>query len=163
MVIVIMGVCGSGKSTIGRMLADTLNWAFVDADSLHTPANIAKMTGGVSLTDSDRQPWLQALRRSIEGWERESRNVVLACSALTAASRRLLIPLDCRIPLVYLKGSFELIHTRLTHRLHHFMPSELLADQFAQLEEPTDAIVIDIAQPPDKILVDIKAHLHRFP
>lgn len=161
MVVVIMGVSGSGKSTIGRMLADTLGWEFFDADSFHTPANIAKMTGGVPLTESDRQPWLQTLRGSIEGWERDHRNVVLACSALTVASRHTLIPLNCRIPLVYLKGPFELIQARLAHRLHHFMPSNLLTDQFAQLEEPTDAIVINIAQVPAKILTDIKVHLHQ--
>ena len=116
-----------------------------------------------TLMESDRQPWLQTLRGSIEGWERDHRNVVLACSALTVASRHTLIPLNCRIPLVYLKGPFELIQARLAHRLHHFMPSNLLVDQFAQLEEPSDAIVINIAQAPAKILTDIKAHLHQPP
>ena len=159
MIVLIMGVSGSGKSTIGRRLADALHWTFVDADSFHSQVNIEQMRAGRPLSERDRAPWLHAIRAAIVGWIRKEQNVVLACSALTAASRRILIPDRRSIALVYLKGAFDLIQTRLARRQHHFMPRELLASQFDTLEEPTDACTIDAACPPDTITARIKQHL----
>jgi gluconokinase len=160
MIVLIMGVSGSGKSTIGRRLADALQWKFADADSFHSHSNIEKMRAGTPLSEHDRGPWLQALRASIDRWIGEKQNVVLACSALTAASRRILIPDRNSIALVYLKGSFDLIQARLAQRGHHFMPQELLASQFDALEEPTDTLAIDAAWPPETITAHIRAYLN---
>jgi len=159
MIVLIMGVSGSGKSTIGRQLADALHWKFADADSFHSHINLKKMRAGTPLSEHDREPWLCALRAAIDRWIREEQNIVLACSALTAASRRILIPDRCSMALVYLQGSFKLIQSRLAKRQHHFMPRELLASQFDILEEPTDALTIDAAWPPDTITAHIRAHL----
>lgn len=159
MVILIMGVAGSGKTTVGRLLAEAFHWEFVDADTFHVPANISKMRSGIPLSEADRRPWLFALQRAIDEWKRTHLNVVLACSALTSASRRILMPAGSDSPVIYLKGSFELIHQRLAERRDHFMHAELLASQFAQLEEPTDAITIDIDQSPEKIVAEIASHL----
>ncbi|HKN86287.1 MAG TPA: gluconokinase [Nitrospiraceae bacterium] len=159
MIVLIMGVSGSGKSTIGRRLADALHADFVEADSFHSHVNLEKMRAGTPLSEHDREPWLHALRAAIDRWIREEQNVVLACSALTAASRRILIPDRRSIALVYLKGSFDLIQARLAQRQHPFMPRELLASQFDILEEPTDAFTIDAAWPPDTITARIKEHL----
>ena len=159
MIVLIMGVSGSGKSTIGRRLADALQWTFADADSFHSHSNIEKMHVGTPLSEHDRGPWLQALRTTIDRWIGEEQNVVLACSALTAASRQILIPDRHSIALVYLKGSFGLIQARLAQRGHHFMPQELLASQFDALEEPTDALTIDAAWPPETITAHIRAYL----
>lgn len=159
MIILIMGVSGSGKTTIGRLLADTLCCEFVDADSFHSPGNRTKMSAGTPLSDQDRRPWLHALRKAIDRWISEGRNVVLACSALSASARRTLISDSRSIKLVYLKGSFDLIHGRLARRPHHFMPQTLLASQFDTLEEPADALTIDAGWPPDTIAAHIIASL----
>jgi len=159
MIVLIMGVSGSGKSTIGRRLADVLYWEFADADWFHSHVNLEKMRAGTPLSEHDREPWLYTLRAAIDRWIREEQHVVLACSALTEASRRILIPDRCSMALVYLKGSFELIQARLAQRHHHFMPPELLASQFDILEEPTDALTIDAAWPPETITARIKEHL----
>jgi gluconokinase len=163
MIVLIMGVSGSGKSTVGKRLADALHWTFVDADSFHSPINIEKMRAGTPLSEHDRGPWLHALRAAIEGWMREERNVVLACSALTAASRRLLIPDRTHVHLVYLKSAPALIRSRLAHRQHHFMPPALLSSQFDILEEPADALTVDAAWPPDTITAHIRSHLGPVP
>lgn len=159
MIVLIMGVSGSGKSTIGRRLADVLHWQFADADSFHSHINIEKMRAGIPLSEHDRGPWLRAVRSAIEGWITKEQNVVLACSALTAASRRILIPDRHSIALVYLKGSYDLIQARLAQRTHPFMPQELLASQFDTLEEPADALTIDAASPPETITAHITAYL----
>lgn len=130
-----MGVSGSGKTTIGQMLAESLHWEFHDADSFHSPDNIEKMRRGIPLDDNDRIPWLQSLQTAIINWLQDNRNVVLACSALKASYRQFLV-LDSDIKLVYLQGTFELIQTRLQKRENHFMNRELLTSQFASLEEP---------------------------
>lgn len=159
MIVLIMGVSGSGKSTIGRRLADALQWKFADADSFHSHSNLEKMRAGRPLSEHERGPWLRALRAAIDRWIKEGQNVVLACSALTTASRRILIPDRNAIALVYLKGAFDLIQARLARRPRHFMPQELLASQFDTLEEPTDALTIDAAWPPETITAHIAVYL----
>jgi gluconokinase len=148
MIICIMGVAGVGKSTVGQLLAAELNCEFLDADSLHPPANIDKMARGVPLTDADRAPWLAAIHaRILQSFQRHE-GLVVACSALKQRYRE---TLACGVAItwVYLKGSEEVIRARLQHRQHHFMTAQMLASQFADLEEPTDAIVIDVAGTPE--------------
>ncbi|BAY68711.1 gluconokinase [Nostoc sp. PCC 7120 = FACHB-418] len=150
-----MGVSGSGKTTIGQMLAESLHWEFHDADSFHSPDNIEKMRRGIPLDDNDRIPWLQSLQTAIINWLQDNRNVVLACSALKASYRQFLV-LDSDIKLVYLQGTFELIQTRLQKRENHFMNRELLTSQFASLEEPDNVILVDISQSPQVIVQAIR-------
>jgi gluconokinase len=159
MIVLIMGVSGSGKTTIGQLLADTLRWEFVDADSFHSSSNRNKMSAGTPLSEEDRRPWLDALRKAIDRWISEGRNIVFACSALTASARRSLISDSRSVKLIYLKGPFDLIQTRLARRPDHFMPQGLLASQFDTLEEPADALTIDAGWPPHAITAHIIASL----
>jgi gluconokinase len=154
MIIMVMGPTGSGKTTIGSLLAQRLGWDFVDADQFHSAANKAKMHQGVPLTDADRAPWLAAIHEQIERWLAEKRNVVLACSALKQSYRDLLWQ-GGDVKLVYLKGSYDLIAQRLLTRTGHFADEHILAGQFADLEEPSDAVVVDIGAPPDEIVEGI--------
>jgi gluconokinase len=154
MIIVVMGPTGSGKTTIGSLLAQQLGWDFVDADQFHSAANKEKMHQGIPLTDADRAPWLAAIHQQIEQWLAEKRNVVLACSALKQSYRDLLWR-GGDVKLVYLKGSYELIAQRLLTRHGHFADEHILAGQFADLEEPTDAITVDISAPPQVIVEEI--------
>ncbi len=154
MIVVVMGVSGSGKSTIGAPLAARLGWEFLDADDFHPPANVEKMAAGQPLEDADRWPWLERLNREL----RRRENAVLACSALKASYRTVLCKdLACRI--VHLRGSFELLRARLEERKHRYMPASLLESQFATLEPPADAIDIDVAQPVDECVAAILAQL----
>ena len=140
-----MGVSGSGKTTVGKALAQKLGWRFVEGDELHPAANVAKMKSGVPLTDADRWPWLDAIVAEMRRIDAAGENGVIACSALKAAYRdRLAQGGDVR--LVYLKGDPATIEPRVAHR-RHFMPASLLPSQFATLEEPQDAIVVDIREP----------------
>ncbi|WP_447600497.1 gluconokinase [Nitrospira sp. Nam80] len=159
MIIIVMGVSGSGKTTIGIQLAKALNWRFVDADDFHSAANIDKMRRGIPLTDQDRKSWLWALRSQIGEWLKQDHQVVLACSALKAWYRHELMVDPSRMRVVYLKGTYELIATRLARRKGHFMRPELLASQFNSLEEPDDALIVDIARPPRDIVREIRKHL----
>lgn len=159
MIILIMGVAGSGKTTIGKLLADTLHWEFWDADTFHSPENIEKMRNSIPLTESDREPWLQHLRAAIQQGLQEHRNIVLACSALKNSYRHYLIGDSNLIKLIYLKGSYELIQNRLKARHHHYMTEQLLDSQFDTLEEPSGAIAIEVSQPPQKIVERIQSAL----
>jgi gluconokinase len=158
MIILVMGVSGSGKSTIAKLLADSLHWEFQDADDFHSPENIEKMRQGIPLDDTDRIPWLQEIRNAIAQWLQENKNVVLACSALKASYRHFLV-LDSRVKIVYLQGSFDIIQKRLKERQNHFMSEKLLKSQFDALEEPDDAICVDVSQPSTDIVQTIKTAL----
>jgi len=146
MIVLLMGVCGCGKTTVGRALADALDWPFVDADTLHPQQNVAKMASGVPLTDEDRWPWFDRIVAEMQRYAASGGHAVIACSALKQAYRDRLAS-GGSVRFVYLKGDAAIIEPRLAGRTGHFMPPALLASQFATLEEPTDAIVIDIAQP----------------
>lgn len=149
-----MGVSGSGKSTIGALLAARLGWEFLDADEYHPAENVAKMAAGTPLEDADRWPWLERLNREL----RRRDNAVLACSALKASYReKLCDQLCCRI--VHLRGSFGLLRSRLEQRKHRYMPASLLASQFAALEPPAGGIDIDVARPVDECVAAILAQL----
>ena len=155
MIVIIMGTTGAGKTTIGTMLATQLNWQFADADTFHPPANIEKMSRGIPLTDADRAPWLEAMRKAILEWIAAGKNVVLACSALKRAYRDELRP-SPEVKIVYLKGDYALFAERIRHRHGHFAGEQILAGQFADLEEPMDAITIDAAQSPEEIVAEIR-------
>ncbi len=159
MIILIMGVSGSGKTTIGKLLANSLDWQFSDADAFHSPENVEKMRCGIPLSEADRIPWLQDLQTAIKNWLQENKNVVLACSALKESYRQFLVLDSDRIKLVYLKGSYELIQKRLQERHHHYMSEKLLDSQFYTLEEPLDTIYIDVIETPQVIVQNIRTVL----
>ena len=158
MIVIVMGTTGSGKTTIGTLLAKRLGWQFVDADAFHPPANVEKMKHGIPLTDADREPWLKALHDKIVEWTAEKRNVVLACSALKQSYRDELRA-SSEVKFVYLKGSYELFSQRVFARKGHFAKQDLLASQFATLEEPTDAIIVDAAPSPEQIVSEVRRQL----
>ncbi|MCC3406736.1 MAG: gluconokinase [Microcoleus sp. PH2017_10_PVI_O_A] len=159
MIVMVMGVSGSGKTTVGKLLAQSLHWEFSDADEFHPPANIEKMSRGIPLEDGDRLPWLLHLQPTIDRWLLENKNVVLACSALKASYREMLCRDKQRMKIVYLKGDFELFAARLKNRENHYMKADLLSSQFATLEEPEDAIIVDASQPLEVMVLQIKNHL----
>jgi gluconokinase len=159
MVIVVMGVSGAGKTTIGKMLAEQLGWEFHDADDLHSEANKAKMARGIALTDADRAPWLASIRELITNRLARNIKMVLACSALKQSYRDEIVVDPARVKIVYLKGSPELIASRIAHRTNHFMNKDLLGSQFETLEEPHDAIIVAIAPPPAVIVENIRRQL----
>lgn len=156
MIIILMGVSGSGKTTIGKLLARDLGWDFHDGDDFHPPENIQKMSGGVALSDEDRQPWLQALQDLILKCIAQNTQAIIACSALKEIYRNKL-QVNHLVQFVFLIGSFELVKERLTHRQRHFMTTDLLDSQFAALEEPQDVLVIDISAKPDEIVRAIRS------
>jgi gluconokinase len=155
MIVIVMGVSGSGKTTVGKLLAASLNWDFGDADDFHPAVNIEKMSRGIALDDADRMPWLLKLQSAIADWLQAKKNVVLACSALKATYRDLLWVDRTQVKLVYLKGDFDLIYQRLQQRQKHYMKPDLLSSQFETLEEPQDAIIIDVSEPPEVIVEQI--------
>ena len=146
MILVLMGVCGCGKTTVGEALAAELDWPFFDADDFHPAANVAKMAAGHPLDDSDRWPWLDRIADEMRQILARGGHAVLACSALKEAYRaRLARAGDVRI--VYLKGDQAIIAERLAARQHKYMPASLLPSQFAALEEPSRALAVDIRKP----------------
>ena len=153
-----MGTAGSGKTTVGELLAGQLGWEFADGDNFHSPASIEKMARGVPLDDHDRIPWLDAIREAMEQWNAQRRNVVLACSALKKSYReRLQISSAAR--LVYLKGTYDLLRERLHARKGHYATEQILTSQFADLEEPAGAIAIDVARSPEEIVAELRKQL----
>ena len=160
MIAIVMGVTGSGKTSVGLLLAQQLGWEFADADNFHPQANVEKIVRGISLNDDDRRPWLERLRVQIMNWIANGQNGVLACSALKQTYRQeLSVGPDVRF--VYLKGSPELIAQRLRARRGHFADEKILAGQFADLQEPDAAVTVDIAQSPEKIVAEIRERLGR--
>ena len=157
-IVLLMGTAGSGKTTVGELLASQLGWEFADGDSFHSPANIEKMSCGLPLNDADRIPWLNSIREAMEQWIVQRRNVVLACSALKKSYRERL-QMNSGVKLVYLKGSYGLLRERLHERKGHYATEQLLASQFADLEEPTDAITIDVARTLEEIVTEIRKQL----
>jgi gluconokinase len=159
MIIVVMGVSGSGKSTVGRLLAEELAWAFYEGDDYHPPANIRKMALGIALSDADRAVWLGSLARLVSELDRGGRSAVIACSALKQAYRDALAGKSEAVRFVYLKGNRDLIRERMEMRHGHFMKAGLLESQYVILEEPHEAVVADITQPPELIVRMVKRAL----
>ncbi len=160
MIAIVMGVTGAGKTTIGRALATALGWEFHDGDDLHSEASKRKMHRGIVLDDSDRAPWLNAIRKLIEAMLSDGRNGVVACSALKQSYRDEIVVDPNSVKVIYLKGSSALIAQRLRNRGAHFMNPDLLQSQFDTLEEPHDAMVVDVSSAPEAIVNEIIARLH---
>ena len=163
MVIIIFGVSGAGKTTIGKLLARDLRWRFIEADDFHPAANIEKMRSGHPLTDNDRWPWLEQLRQQIERSLSARENAVLACSALKRAYRDRLHVSD-EIKFVFLRGDYALVEKQLRSRHRHFMNAKLLRSQFADLEKPKpdeDVLTIELGRTPPEIVDEIKTKLHQ--
>ena len=161
MVVIIFGVSGAGKTTIGQLLADALGWRFYDGDDFHSQANIDKMRQGVPLRDEDRWPWLESLRELIKQCLAAGENAVLACSVLKEACRRRLRVSD-KVKLLFLRGDYELIANQLRERREHFMNPALLQSQFANLEQPQPAegaSVIELGRSPRELVQEIKSKL----
>lgn len=160
MIILLMGVSGCGKTTVGERLADRQGWTYQEGDALHPPENVAKMAGGTPLTDADRIPWLLAVAAWIDARRTAGESGVISCSALKQAYRNLLIGQRDNVQLVYLKGTREQLARQLASRTGHFMPAGLLESQLATLEEPTTAerpLVVTIDQPVEAIVTAIAA------
>ena len=162
MIVVVMGVSGSGKTTIGTALAERLGWPYLDGDDWHPPGNVAKMSAGAPLTDEDRWPWLDRLNAELRAREAKGDSAVLACSALKQAYRDRLARGLANWKLVFLHGSFDLLRSRIQERKHRYMPASLLQSQFAVLEPPTNAIAIDVAEPPQGCVERILAALREM-
>ena len=157
--VIVMGVSGSGKTSVGRSLAEKLGWDFYDADDFHPPANVAKMASGTPLDDSDRAPWLAVLHDLISSSLKADRPGVLACSALKERYRQQLMDGNQGVQIVYLKGSYDLIWSRMEKRTDHYMKPHMLKSQFDALEEPANAFTIDIAMSLDEIVQEIISSL----
>ena len=160
MVVIIFGVSGTGKTTLGKLLARKLGWAFYEADDFHSPANVEKMHAGIALTDEDRWPWLESLRELIKRLDAKE-DAVLACSALKHAYRRFL-RLNDQVKFVYLCGDYALIANQLQKRQGHFMNPELLESQFADLEEPRSAegiLTVELGRTPRELVQEITTRL----
>jgi len=149
---IVMGVSGSGKTMVGRALAEHLGWDFHDADDFHPPANVTKMASGTPLDDSDRAPWLASLNELISSSLKADRSGVLACSALKERYRQKLMDGNDNVEIVYLKGTYDLIWSRMETRKDHFMKPQMLKSQFETLEEPMNAVTVDVSLTVDEIV-----------
>ena len=158
MVVLLMGTTGAGKTTIGQMLARQLGWTFLDADDFHPAANIEKMTKGIPLTDEDRVPWLAAIHAELLRRSALVEDVVLGCSALKQKYRDALSA-GLEMKVVYLKGSYEEMLLHIQGRRGHFAGAAILAGQFADLEEPKDAIMMDVSKTPEEIVAELRLKL----
>jgi len=158
MIIVVIGVAGSGKTTVGMLLAEAMHCPFLEGDSLHSKQNIDKISHGIPLTDADRAPWLAAIHNHILYWFERGQDLVVGCSALKQQYRDVLAE-GVPITWVYLKGSFELIRSRMKRRPNHFMKADMLESQFDTLEEPSKALVVDVSAPPRAIVEQILSEL----
>ena len=159
MIVLVMGVAGAGKTTIGEALARHLGWRFIDADDYHPRQNVAKMEAGIPLDDADRRPWLQDLNKELCTTDVVSENAVIACSALKQSYRERLAQGIHDFRIVYLHGSLELIRSRMATRTHRYMPAALLESQFATLEPPAGAISIDVSVTPSDCVAAIVGRL----
>ncbi|HET6607946.1 MAG TPA: gluconokinase [Rhodopila sp.] len=163
-IVVVMGVSGSGKTTVAALLAAALGCQFQEGDDLHPAANVEKMHGGTPLTDADRLPWLRKIAEEIDGWRARGESGVLTCSALKRSYRDIIIGDRQDVTLVYLKGSHDLIHRRMAARHEHFMPVALLDSQFATLQEPTPdehPVTVDVGGRPAEIAAEIVHQLEQ--
>ena len=158
MIIVLMGVTGSGKSTVGKLLASQLGWKFFEGDDFHSPKNIEKLRRGEPLNDADRKPWLEAIREVIRTAIDHGENAVIACSALKQSYRKLLQTRE-QVSFVYLKASMALVQDRLKNRVGHFMNPDLVQSQFDTLEEPEQALQVDVGLSPADIVQLIRNKL----
>lgn len=158
-VVIVMGVSGAGKTTVGQALAAALEWEFLDGDTFHSAESIAKMSAGLGLTDADRAPWLAHLAGLIAERLREGKSAVLACSALKESYRRQLTGGRPEVEIVYLRADPELLASRLEGRAGHFAKRALLASQLATLEEPQGVITVDAAEAPDEIFAAVRRRL----
>jgi gluconokinase len=158
-IVVLMGVAGSGKTTVGRLFSDQLGWTFVEGDDFHSPANVEKMRRGEPLTDADRVPWLRALRRRIDELAAAGRSAVVACSALKQAYRDVLASGRSEVRFVWLTAPPGVIRDRLEHRTGHYMPPVLLESQLETLERPAGVPVIDVTPPPEQVAAAIRQRL----
>jgi gluconokinase len=158
MIVILMGPTGVGKTTVGEILGRDLGWEFADADRFHSPANVEKMSKGIGLTDTERKPWLEALRKKIQDWIAVGQSGVLACSALKKSYREIL-SVGPEVKWVYLKGSLAEIAKRVAERKGHYAKESLVASQFEALEEPTDALTVDVDQTPEQIVAEIRKGL----
>ena len=158
MIVVVMGVTGCGKSTVGAALAQRMGWRFLDADDFHPPANVAKMAAGTPLTDGDRWPWLDRLAAELRAIEQSGGSAVLACSALKESYRARLAAAG-HVRFVHLAGDEATIAARLASRRHRYMPASLLSSQFATLERPANAVEVDVRLPVERQVDAIRAAL----
>lgn len=156
--IIVMGVAGSGKTTVGKKLAESLGCPFYEGDDFHPASNVEKMRKGIALTDEDREPWLRQISEKMGQWRKQNPVFVLACSALKAKFRRNL-EANGKVRWIYLKGSYDLVLQRLSSREGHYFPAQLLQSQFQDLEEPEEALALDIAMSLDRMIEMIKNYL----
>jgi gluconokinase len=155
LVIVLMGVSGSGKTTVGEKLAAALGWSFRDADDVHPPANVEKMREGHPLSDADRAPWLAAIHDHIAKTLERGENGIVTCSALKESYRREIITDPVRVKLFFLRGDYDLLKVRMEERPGHFMKAGMLRSQFATLEPPREALTLDTSRPVDELVAEI--------
>lgn len=158
MVLLVMGVAGSGKTTVGETLAKTLCWTFLDADDFHSPANREKMHRGIPLTDEDRLPWLRSIHKELVARTSKGDDTVLACSALRQSYREILCA-GLQVTIIYLRATAKQLHRHFATRSDHFVGENLVPSQLATLEEPPDALVEDIGRSPEEIVRDICSRL----